>query len=150
MSKLGWFTSFVYVEDRNRNIHCPDLVTHFSRAVFRCMGAAMRGLCDRVNSGVVSSCFLAFSLFTILQLYCLDGISPMGTSGWLLRGKPAATESRYPTYSACWVFLCFLNPPNFDMDYRIFNVRTDVNACDCTGGCADTVRESALKWKYPA
>ena len=25
------------------------------------------------------------------------------------------------------------------------NVRTDVNACDCTRGCADTVRESAQK-----
>ena len=31
------------------------------------------------------------------------------------------------------------------MDYRIFNVHTDVNACDCTRGCTDTVRESALK-----
>ena len=31
------------------------------------------------------------------------------------------------------------------MDYGIFNVRTDVNACDCTQECADTVRESALK-----
>ena len=30
-------------------------------------------------------------------------------------------------------------------DYGIFNVRTDVNACDCTRGCTDTVRESALK-----
>ena len=31
------------------------------------------------------------------------------------------------------------------MDYGIFNVRTYINACDCTSGCADTVRESALK-----
>ena len=31
------------------------------------------------------------------------------------------------------------------MDYRIFNARTDVNACDCAGGCTDTVKESALK-----
>ena len=31
------------------------------------------------------------------------------------------------------------------MDYGIFNVRTDVNACDCAKGCMDTVRESALK-----
>ena len=31
------------------------------------------------------------------------------------------------------------------MDYRTFNVRTDVNVCDCTRGCTDTVRESALK-----
>ena len=31
------------------------------------------------------------------------------------------------------------------MDYGIFNMRTDVNACDCARGCTDTVRESALK-----
>ena len=31
------------------------------------------------------------------------------------------------------------------MDYGIFNVRTDVNACDCTLECTDTVRESSLK-----
>ena len=31
------------------------------------------------------------------------------------------------------------------MDYRIFNVLTDVNACDCTQGCTDTERESAPK-----
>ena len=32
------------------------------------------------------------------------------------------------------------------MDYGIFNVRPAVNACDCTWGCTDTVRESALKF----
>ena len=32
-----------------------------------------------------------------------------------------------------------------DMDYSIFNMRTDVNACDCMQGCMGTVRESALK-----
>ena len=31
------------------------------------------------------------------------------------------------------------------MDYEIFNVHTDVNACGCTQGCTDTVRQSALK-----
>ena len=31
------------------------------------------------------------------------------------------------------------------MDYEIFNVRTDVNACDCTWGCTDTVKGFALK-----
>ena len=31
------------------------------------------------------------------------------------------------------------------MDYGIFNVCTNVNVCDCTRGCTDTVRESALK-----
>ena len=27
-------------------------------------------------------------------------------------------------FSACWIFSCFRNPPNSDMDYRIFTVRT--------------------------
>ena len=40
---------------------------------------------------------------------------------------------------------CFHNPPNSDVDYRIFNVRTDVNACDWTGGVRTLVRECALK-----
>ena len=31
------------------------------------------------------------------------------------------------------------------MDYGIFNVRRDINACDGTQRCADTVKESAVK-----
>ena len=31
------------------------------------------------------------------------------------------------------------------MDYGVFNVRTDVNVCNCTRRCTDTIRESALK-----
>ena len=31
------------------------------------------------------------------------------------------------------------------MDYGIFNVRTNLNACNCTRGCTDTVEKSALK-----
>ena len=27
------------------------------------------------------------------------------------------------TFSACWLFWCFLTPPNSDVDYRIFNAR---------------------------
>ena len=34
-------------------------------------------------------------------------------------GKPAATESRYPTYSASQVYKCFHNPLASDMDFRI-------------------------------
>ena len=62
--------------------------------------------------------------------------------------------SRYP----CWVFLrvcvcvcvcvCFHNPPNSDMDYRIFNVHTHVNACDCTQGCMDFVRACTQSWLW--
>ena len=60
-------------------------------------------------------------------------------------GKPAATKSRYPIYSACWVLQCFHNPPNYNINNGIFYVRTEVNTCECTRGCTDTVRESALK-----
>ena len=35
---------------------------------------------------------------------CPNGVSPMANSGCLPWGKPAATGSRYPTYSACGVF----------------------------------------------
>ena len=69
----------------------------------------------------------------------------MGNLGCFLHGKPAATESRCPTYGACWVFWCFHKPLNSDMDCRIFNMCTDVNACDCTRECMGTDRESALK-----
>ena len=48
-----------------------------------------------------------------------------GNSGCFPRGKRAATVRR-PTQVLflCAVFSCFRNPPNFYMDYRIFNVRT--------------------------
>ena len=39
----------------------------------------------------------------------------------------------------------FHNPLNSDIDYKVFNMRTAVNACDCTRRCMETVRESALK-----
>ena len=69
----------------------------------------------------------------------------MGLLQWEIRVvfpkvKPAAKESRAtkPTMQAG----CFHNPLISDMDYRIFIVRTDVNVCDCTRGCTDTVRQS--------
>ena len=68
----------------------------------------------------------------------------MGNSGCFLRGKPVTTESCYATYGACWMFQCFINPPNSDTDYRIFNVRTDVNACDSHRRCTDTGKEPAM------
>ena len=53
----------------------------------------------------------------------------MGNSGRFPQGKPAATESRYPNlinYKAhAGSFpVSGTNPLNSDMNYRIFNVRT--------------------------
>ena len=36
-------------------------------------------------------------------------------------GQP---HSIYGGTSTCWLFLCFHNPPNSDIDYWIFNMRT--------------------------
>ena len=44
-----------------------------------------------------------------------------GSQGYSSRKSSAIYPS--PT-SACWVFSCFRNPSNSDMEYRIFNVRT--------------------------
>ena len=98
-----------------------------------------------VEASFFSLSFTYLYIFHVLQLYCPNGTSPIRNSGCFPRGKPAATESCYPTYGACWVFLCFNNPPNSDMNHRIFNMHTDVNASDCAWGCTDTVRESALR-----
>ena len=84
--------------------------------------------------------------FCILQLYGSNKISPMGNSGCLPKRKPAATELCYPTYSACWEFKHFHDPLNSDVDYGIFNVCRDVNACNyCSWGCTLFLRKSALK-----
>ena len=79
------------------------------------------------------SLFLCFFYVYFLQMYCPNGKASSGT------------ESHYPTYGARWMFYCYHHPPNSDMDCGIFNARMDVNACDCTRGCTDTVRKSALK-----
>ena len=56
----------------------------------------------RTGGGQNSYFFLFFKYFS--QLYCSNGISPVGNSGCLLRGKAGATEWRYPIHGACWVF----------------------------------------------
>ena len=67
-----------------------------------------------------------FSLY-FLQLYCPIRISSMGNLGCFPWGKLVATESSYLTYGAYWAFEFCHNPLSSDMDYRIFNVRIDVN-----------------------
>ena len=54
----------------------------------------------------------------------------------------------FAAYGACWICLCCHIAPNSDTDFRIFIARTNVNVCDCTRGCTDTVRDSALKVDY--
>ena len=83
------------------------------------------------------------------QREAMHTYTSMGLPPWeILVAFPRESQlrqSRYRTYGASWVFYRFHNPPNSDMYHKISNVRTDVNACSCTRGCTDTVRESALK-----
>ena len=67
----------------------------------------------------------------------------MENSGCFPQEKPAVTVM-LPNR----VFLCFYNPPNSDMDYRIFNMHTDVNACDFTRGVRTHVRVCTERWLW--
>ena len=51
---------------------------------------------ERLLVKLINLLFTFFKNF-FLQLYCPNGMSLMGNSGCSPRGKPAATESRYPT-----------------------------------------------------
>ena len=94
------------------------------------------------STGILFLLFF-FLFFNFLQLYCPNGISPMGNSGCFPRGKPAAKESRYPTHSACWVF---------SIIRRTLTWTTGPSTCAqmlmhaiAHGGVRTHVRECALK-----
>ena len=63
----------------------------------------------------------------------------MGNSSRFPQGKPAATESSYPTLICYYKVhagsfrVCFHNPPNSDMDCRIVNVRIRTWSFLCVG-----------------
>ena len=91
--------------------------------------------------------FFFFSLYTVLSH--LD----FSHGKFVLRsplppppGESQLRQSRatQPTVHAGCLSVSIIHR-TLDTDYTIFNVRADVNACDCTQGCTDTVRESALK-----
>ena len=56
------------------------------------------------KSEFLKTIFLTFLFKSLLTTVLPNGISPMGNSGCSSQVKPVATESRYPTYSAYWVF----------------------------------------------
>ena len=65
-------------------------------------------------------------VFYSLNFFFIHFIIPFGKFGPPYLGKDTApTRAVLPSpTSAFWVFSCFCNPPNSDMDYRIFNMRT--------------------------
>ena len=94
---------------------------------------------SRNNSTTAIKNFFLFFYYCIVLLEFLPWEIRVAFPGESQLRQSRATQ---PTVHAGSVFP---NPPNSGMDYRISNVRTDVNACDCTPGCTDIVRESALK-----
>ena len=50
-------------------------------------------------------------------------------------GKASCDRVMLPNLRCMLGVLAFL--PNSDMDYRIFNISTDVYSCDCIRGCRD-------------
>ena len=67
-------------------------------------------------------------------------------SPYVVKAQQQPQEQRYnPFLSVCAVFPCVQTMVRLPVLGTV-DVRTAVDACDCThGGCADTVRESALE-----
>ena len=57
----------------------------------------------------------------------------MGNSGCSSPGKGSCDRVTVPNL-LCVLGVCFHNPRSSDTDHRIFNVRTDTNACECPRG----------------
>ena len=77
---------------------------------------------------ILKSFFILKMFFSFLECgwfffnNCISNcISPIGNFGCFPWRNPAATVM-YLTYGACWVFYCFHNPWNSDMDCSIFNM----------------------------
>ena len=86
---------------------------------------------------------------SFVQLYGSNGIFP-----WEIRvAFPGESQLRQrratqPTvHAGC--FSVSIIPLRSDMDCRIFNVRTEVNACNCTRGCTDTRKRVCIeRWLW--
>ena len=95
--------------------------------------------------------FLFFFFDCVVELFFSFGTTVLyqwdfshGKSSCLPRGSQLrqSRATQATVHAGCF---CVSIIHQTDMDYEIFNVRTDVNACDCAWGCTDTLRESALK-----
>ena len=64
------------------------------------------------------------SLAIIIIIHFIIPFGKFGLPIYLGKATEAASAVLPSPTSACWGFSCFSNPPNSDMDYKIFNVHT--------------------------
>ena len=72
-----------------------------------------------------------------------------GNAGCFPRGKASSHSTALPSFCCCFlcaVFSCFRNPPNSDINYRIFNMRTFLCVRIHTGGGPHRQRVSTTFW----
>ena len=83
-----------------------------------------------------------FCYILFLQLYCSNGISRMGNFGQPSPGEASCDGVMLPNLRCIAEELWH--------GHGIFNVPTDVNACGCTQGCTNTVKELTVGEKFLA
>ena len=110
-----------------------------------------RRLLDTVPCQAAPALRSLFSLgYLLFHLFIYNRTVLLGFLPWEIRvaflGESQLRQSRatQPTVRAGCFSVSIIQRVS-DMDYGIFNGRTDAKACGCTRGCTDTVRESALK-----
>ena len=124
---------------------CPSIRRFFTNAVNAVYGLSLlAAIAGHVAESILEKPVGRITRIILTSFY--NRIVPMGFLPREIRvafpGESRLGQSRatQPTvHAGCFIILH--NPSDSDMDYGIFNVHTDVNACFCTRGCTDTVRE---------
>ena len=90
----------------------------YSDSMLYTLGSKMK----EISIALVGSIHCGVFYLLNFYIYFLYFIIPFGKFEPPYLGKAtAATRAALPSpTSACWVFSCFRNPPNSDMDYTIF------------------------------
>ena len=121
---------------------CPSIRRFFTNAVNAVYGLSLlAAIAGHVAESILEKPVGRITRIILTSFY--NRIVPMGFLPREIRvafpGESRLGQSRatQPTvHAGCFIILH--NPSDSDMDYGIFNVHTDVNACDCTWDCTDT------------
>ena len=109
--------------------------------------SSVRSVSYQPRKSHMSSRSLHFFTFTFYNYIVPMGFLPWENRVALPLGKASCNRVVLPNLQGIMDAGCFSVSiiHRTLTDYRIFNMGTDVNACDCTWECTDTVREFTLK-----